>query len=232
MTILFDKKIKFCAVDESMIKVWPHPKPANHFMPEEYKKLERHRDKDLHKPTLKTCMPFLDAMTAGYIIPFDQDYIINPTETEFNIMPANKEEGDTGYHSKIQAPDKWQHLTREYAGKFISKWLIITPPGYSCLFCQPMNRFGEDRFIIINGIVDTDTYINVINFPFILTKRDKQFLIKKGEPMVQVMPFKRDSWKMWSGFYYEKRHTDTFSLLNSEFVDRYKKMFWHKKSFK
>ena len=47
MTILFDKKIKFCAVDESMIKVWPHPKPANHFMPEEYKKLERHRDKDL-----------------------------------------------------------------------------------------------------------------------------------------------------------------------------------------
>ena len=42
-----------------------------------------------------------------------------------------------------------------------------------------MNRL-EPRFEIIAGVVDTDTYINLINFPFILHKRDKQFLIKKG----------------------------------------------------
>jgi hypothetical protein len=94
-----------------------------------------------------------------------------------------------------------------------------------------MNRL-EPRFEIIAGVVDTDVYLNVINFPFILHKRDEQFLIKKGEPMVQVVPFKRESWKMWSGFYFEKLHAKTIRLLNSKFMDRYKQMFWSKKSFK
>ena len=232
MTI-FNKKIKFCAVNSDMVKIWPPPKPANHFIPEEYKKLERHKRGNLHNPTIKTCMPFLDAMTAGYIIPFDQDYIVDPTEKEFSVTPSNKEKDDIGFHDKIQVPEKWHHKTGEQAGKFINKWLITTPPGYSCLFTQPINRYGgEDRFLLINGIVDTDSYISVINFPFILLKRDKQFLIKKGEPMVQVFPFKRDPWKMWSGFYVEKKHRFTETLLNSKFIDRYKKMFWHKKSFR
>ena len=50
--------------------------------------------------------------------------------------------------------------------------------------------------------------------------------------MVQVIPFKRQSWKMWSGFYYEKRHSKVSSFLNSEWIDRYKKYFWSKKSYK
>jgi len=232
MTIFFDNKIKFCPVDKEMAKVWPHPKPANHFIPEEYKKLERHKDGNLHTPTIKTCMPFLDAMGSGYIIPFDQDYIIDPTEKEFSVTPANREKNDIGYHDKVQVPKEWHNKTGEYAGKFINKWLITTPPGYSCLFTQPMNRFGEDRFLLINGVVDTDTYINTINFPFILIKRDKQFLIKKGDPMAQVIPFKRESWKMSTEFYFEKKHMATRNLLNSKFIDRYKKMFWYKKSFK
>jgi len=229
---MFDKEIKFCPINQAMEKVWPHPKPASHFIPQEYKKLERHKRGNLLNPTVKTCMPFLDAMTAGYVIPFDQDYLIDPTEKEFSVTPANKEKNDIGFHDKIQAPKEWHHRTGEYAGKFINKWLITTPSGYSCLFTQPMNRLGEDRFFIIDGIVDTDTYIHTINFPFILLKRDKQFLIKKGEPMVQVIPFKRESWKMSSEFYFEKKHQATINMLLSKFVDRYKKMFWHKKSFK
>jgi hypothetical protein len=94
-----------------------------------------------------------------------------------------------------------------------------------------MNRV-EDRFDIIPGVVDTDSYINVINFPFILRKRNEQFLLKKGDPIVQVIPFKRESWKSWSGFYYEKLHGKTINLVNSLFFDKYKKLFWKKKSYK
>ena len=232
MTIFFDNKIKFCPVDKEMAEVWPHPKPASNAIPEEYKKLEKFHKGDLKAATAKACMPFLDAMAAGYIIPFEQDYLIDPTEKEFSLTPANRKKDDISYHDKIQAPKEWHHKVGEYAGKFINKWLITTPPGYSCLFTQPMNRLGEDRFLLINAIVDTDTYINTINFPFILLKRDKQFLIKKGEPCVQVIPFKRETWKMSSDFYKEEKHAATINLLNSEFIDRYKKMFWHKKSFK
>ena len=38
---MFNKKITFCAIRKEMLEVWPHPKPASRFIPEEYKKLER-----------------------------------------------------------------------------------------------------------------------------------------------------------------------------------------------
>ena len=229
---MLENKIKFIATNKDFLKIWPHPKPASRFIPDAYKKLERFKDNNMHVPTLKTCVPFLDSLTAGYIIPFDQDYLIDPIENEFSITPASREQNDFGYHSKAQLPKEWHKKSGEQAGKFNNKWLIKTPPGSSCLFTQPMNRYGEDRFKIIDGIVDTDTYTNTINFPFILNKRDKQFLIKKGDPMVQVIPFKRESWKMWSGFYYEKKHGQTVGLLLSIWVDKYKRFFWNKKSFK
>ena len=50
--------------------------------------------------------------------------------------------------------------------------------------------------------------------------------------MIQVIPFKRESWKMWAGFYLEKLHLKTINLLNSEWLDRYKKNFWQKKSYR
>jgi len=228
---MINKKIIFCATQEHMKDIWPNPQPASRFIPQEYKKLERHLGGNLHDPTLKTCVPFLDSLTMGYIIPFDQDYLVDPTENDFSVTPANKEELQFGYHHKAQLPKEWHKLSGQNAGKFVNKWLIKTPPGYSCLFTKPMNRV-EDRFDIIPGVVDTDNYINVINFPFILKKRNEQFLIKKGEPMVQVVPFKRESWRMWSGFYFEKAHSKVLSLLSSEWVDRYKRMFWKKKSYR
>ena len=214
-----------------MLDVWPHPQPASRFIPDEYKKLKRFKENNLHSPTVKTCVPFLDSLTMGYIIPFDQDYLIDPIEDDFAVTPANKEQNDFGFHNQTQLPEEWKETTGKNAGKFHNKWLIKTAPGYSCLFIKPMNRI-ETRFDIIAGVVDTDTYINTINFPFILNKRDQQFLIKKGEPMVQVIPFKRESWKMWSGFYLEKAHSKVLSMINSEWMDSYKKMFWKKKSYK
>ena len=50
--------------------------------------------------------------------------------------------------------------------------------------------------------------------------------------MVQVVPYKRESWKMWSGFYFEKAHSKVVSILSTMWVDKYKKMFRSKKSFK
>ena len=228
---MFSKKITFCAINENMLDVWPHPEPASKFIPEEYKKLKRFKDNNLHSPTVKTCMPFLDSLTAGYIMPFDQDYLVDPVEDDFSVTPANREQNDFGYHNQTQLPEEWKKTTGNNAGKFHNKWLIKTPPGYSCLFIKPMNRL-ESRFEIIAGIVDTDTYINTINFPFILHKRDEQFVIKKGEPMVQIIPFKRESYKMWSGFYLEKLHSKTLNFLSSKWSDKYKTMFWSKKSYK
>ncbi len=227
---MFENKIKFVATDGNMKDIWPNPKPASRFIPEEYKKLKRFKDDNLHNPTVKTCVPFLDSLILGYIIPFDQDYLVDPVENDFSVTPANKN-ASSEFHDKEQLPKEWQKISGKKVGKFMNKWLIKTPPGYSCLFVQPMNRM-EERFDIIPGVVDTDTYLNLINFPYFLKKRDEQFLFKRGEPMVQVIPFKRESWKMWAGFYYEKAHSKIINILNNEWMDRYKKYFWSKKSFK
>ena len=228
---MFNIKVTFCATDKNMVDIWPHPKPASRFIPDEYKKLKRFKDNNLHNPTVKTCIPFLDSLTMGYIMPFDQDYLVDPVGDDFSVTPANREKEDFGFHNQTQLPEKWHKVTGANAGKFINKWLIKTPPGYSCLFIHPMNRL-EERFKIIEGVVDTDTYTNVVHFPFILQKRDEQFIIKKGEPMIQIIPFKRESYKMWSGFYMEKLHSKTLNLMNSKYIDRYKSFFWRKKVYK
>ena len=158
---MINKKIIFCATDESMVDIWPHPQPASRFIPQEYKKLKSFDKDNMHVSTLKLCMPFLDSLTMGYIIPFDQDYLVDPTEDDFSVTPANREPGDFGFHPRTQLPEEWEKTSGKNAGKFHNKWLIKTKPGYSCLFVKPMNRL-EPRFDIIAGVVDTDSYINTI----------------------------------------------------------------------
>ena len=124
--------------------------------------------------------------------------------------------------------DAWLNINVDDS-KIINPFSMVLPPGYSVLFCPLINR-PEPRFTVLSGIVD-EGYDLPTNFPIVLRKKGT-WLLKKGEPIVGVIPFKRESWKMWSGFYIEKLHSKTLNLLNSEWVDRYKNRFWNKKSFK
>jgi len=227
---MFDKKIEFVIINKEMEGIWPKPTPAMHSIPTEYKKLKRFISDDLHKGTVKTCVPFLDAMTFGYMLYFDQDYMVDPIGDDFSITPADKEHME--YHSNFQVPPEWHSTVGSAAGKIINKWLIKTPPGYSCLFINPLNHLLNNKIKFLSGVVDTDSYINNINFPFIVLDKTKQFILKKGDPMIQVIPFKREPWKMWSGFYLEKLHSKTHNMIRTGWVDKYKRLFWKKKSYK
>ena len=115
----------------------------------------------------------------------------------------------------------------------MNPWIIKTPPGYSCLFVPPLNN-TDDRFFIIPGIVDTDTFPNEINFPIVING-DKyptlDTLFKKGTPYVQIIPFKRDKWKMkiTGKNTEEMRKEKTFYGLSLLHI--YKNKFWNKKSW-
>ena len=117
--------------------------------------------------------------------------------------------------------------------KILNPWIIKTPPGYSCLFVPPLNNI-DDRFSIIPGIVDTDTFSNEINFPIVING-DKyptlDTIIKKGTPYVQVIPFKRDKWKMkiTGKNTEEMRKGKTFYGLS--LLHTYKNKFWNKKKW-
>ena len=49
------------------------------------------------------------------------------------------------------------------------------------------------------GIVDTDKYVAPVNFPFVINDPKFEGLISKGTPIAQIIPFKRNSWKMKIG---------------------------------
>ena len=103
---MLENEIKFIASDREFVEVWPHPKPSSRFIPEDYKKLEKFNHGNMHDETIKGCIPFLDSLTAGYIIPFDQDYLIDPADETFTITPANREQQDTpkSLREKVTSP--------------------------------------------------------------------------------------------------------------------------------
>ena len=55
----------------------------------------------------------------------------------------------------------------------------------------------ESPVIPLVGLVDSDEYTNVINFPFIhveLQRGGKVFMLPAGTPICQMIPVKRDNW--------------------------------------
>jgi len=205
------------------------PKPAIHFIPDWYKKMETSFPKERTPeslPTIKKCIPVLDAITAGYII-------VSPCDVYISIK-----DGEPSYNSKIPNliaghPRKqgYKHPAANNFNfpKWTNPWAIKTPKGYSCLFIPPMHN-PNPYFTVLEGIVDTDNYFSNVNFPFVLKDPTLEFLIPAGTPIVQVIPFKRDVWK---SKFSDNRESpiDNGKYLDSHFFDRYKRLFWNRKSY-
>ncbi|TIP24290.1 MAG: hypothetical protein E5X67_29795 [Mesorhizobium sp.] len=140
--------------------------------------------------TVKRCMPFLDAMTTGWILPLAATVRLEIKDGgsavdagwEFDrVMVSNHGAHQVAGNPKEPAPPC----------KFHNYWSIRTPPGWSCLFLPPLNRPAQP-FECVAGIVDTDTYAAHIHFPFFATAPDGLYVIEKATPLVQVIPFRRE----------------------------------------
>jgi hypothetical protein len=142
--------------------------------------------------TIKRCMPFVDALTQGYIM-------VTPAEINFEVDATG---GSVTHHSEflktvpvmVDAHPVYQlkgapEATR-VALKFMMHWVIKTPPGWSTLFVPLLNR-ENPHFDVFSGLVDTDRYDAVVNLPFFLKVKGKRFTLPKGTPICQLIPIKR-----------------------------------------
>ncbi len=246
---MFDNIIEFISHKDYVDFKEDYPTPIKLNIPEWYKKL----DHTIAEKTVKGCMPFLDTLTTGYLLKVAQDYGFKfnnqneKSERTFEWHPPQLDElpilkrSLNFTFSKPQVHPGQQikgspHLTTNKNMpilKIMNPWIIKTPPGYSCLFVPPLNN-TDDRFSIIPGIVDTDTFPNEINFPIIMNG-DKHpnldTVIKKGTPFVQVIPFKREPWKMKikSCTTQEIEKGKMFYML--KLLHIYKNKFWRKKKW-
>lgn len=230
MDIIFTDKYQLGDVIET-------PKPASAWIPEWYKNIESYPnggkipslDGKYASSTVKKCMPVFDSITAGYIITSPADVYVRQVDGQpyYNWSGYDSIQ----FHSAIQT--KGHPATKDGfdSPKWINPWGIKTPKGYSVLFVQPFHR--ESVFTILPGVVDTDTYTNPVNFPFVLNDPKFEGMIPAGTPIAQVIPFKRDSWKMKLGGAEEvKEQNKIISKMETVYYDKYKRFWWNRKEYK
>ncbi len=173
--------------------VVPPPVPAKTFLPDWFRKLPAVDASKLSTSdsglTIKRCMPFLDAMTAGWIIRLAATVRMETADGGKTVNCAwDFDRTLVSNHGSHQVAGNPREPSPPC--KFHNYWTVRTPPGWSCLFVQPLNR-PNGIFEIVSGVVDTDTYAAEIHFPFFATGEDGLHVIEKGAPLVQVIPFER-----------------------------------------
>ena len=221
--------------DAHLLSVIPNPIPAIKAAPDYFRQVKPQSDNHPSSGTVKRCVPFLDALSAGFIIPIWCDVYVFARNGELSIdFPPNFPQPETlGSHSSAQIP-KHPLANKPYGNvpmKWINPWVIETEPGVSCIFTPPLNHM-ETRFKLLDGVVDTDTYYNNINFPFLWTGGDGEFFIAKGTPLVQVIPFRRESHELEiSATDLDKRKSVT-STLGTKLKNGYRDELWHGKKSK
>lgn len=214
------------------------PVPAVRNLPEWYKKLRPTQDNEklAHFPngttnsTVKWCNPFGDALQAGYHLLLSHDVFVTGDAGSKEFVWHAGGDSIISTHSKKQiSKDLIPEGFDEQPFKFENIFEINTPKGYSCLIIHPLNR-GDLPFLTLAGIVETDSYDLPVNLPFLI-KENFTGIIPSGTPIAQIIPLKRDSWKMGFGEFDADRANRNLEKLRSKLSRSYKKMFWQRKEW-
>jgi hypothetical protein len=206
--------------------------PAKRHIPDWYKKVEVAKFPNARSPlvkTVKNCMPFLDALTTGYIIETTQDLRVT-IENGQSVFQWNVKSDDVLYIAKRDThyvPTPTGYYEDAYVWSLPN--VIKSPKSYSLLLTHPLNR-TDLPFFSLSGIMDADSGVGSGNYPFFL-KEGFEGIIPTGTPIVQVIPFKRENW--------EGEHSESLNkviqkqtfLTNRVFKDWYKNSLWRKKNY-
>lgn len=234
------KKINFFPSIKTAEIAGIEPKPSIKFLPDWYKdipplindakKLSFLPGSGSPNVTIKKCIPFLDAMTIGYMAVLEDDILVE----KLNGFPyiswrANQEVLITDHaveqYNGIPIPEGYSSAVF----KWNNNWTIELPAGYSAFFTHPNNRL-DLPFYTLSGVVDCDQYNVPVQFPFII-KDSFNGIIKSGTPICQIIPFKRESWKSVRDKHNQEKGYLNQRIFNRTFISSYKKNYWSKKSF-
>lgn len=212
--------------------VFNNPKPAKNYIPNWYKQTPLTYDSHPTSQTLKRCVPFLDGLTTGYIAELWCDILVEtkPDGSKTfswhtpELIPIEQRPMDSTMLLPTPAGHSQQRLT------WLIPYFMKTPKGYSSLITHPLNRF-DLPFTTMSAVVDTDGIMHTGRLPFFI---DNNFegIIKKGTPIYQIIPFKREDWLSKEDndqLVKEGRKNHRISTLS--FSGWYKKNKWVKKNY-
>ena len=213
------------------------PVPASSLLPEWYKNQSSYDD--FGNPTIKRCLPIFDAMSFGYFLVSQSDITVDSTNPGGLVVTSDNDfnrelfsQHDLQQYDKYPIPSGYHsHVLRIHP-----MWSVQTPKDYSALFINPVNN-GSKNVNAIAGLIDTDNFISDGHLSFFV-KENTIFKIKKGTPLVQVLPIKRESWQSLEMSVQEYKDAKNAQdgagiMVNGEHqLGGYKKIFHVQKSFK
>ena len=197
--IFFNKKNKKLFLKYGNEYDWMPPViPTKNIIPEWYKNIVPVNTSNINslpiQLNIKSCIPFLDTLTSGYIMQLPMDLAVKIDDQGFPIITwSDNDTSIVNIRDGKEAPGL--PTPQGYSPThfvWTTRCVIELPDGYSCLITHPLNRY-DLPFITLSGIIDADAILHQGNIPFYI-KSGFEGIIKAGTPMFQIILFKRENW--------------------------------------
>lgn len=136
-----------------------------------------------------------------FVVDYNRDYsldnldkIVAYCKENYLLIEELQDNYVVGGHPAAQT--RGSGFDDKMAFKFKVDFLITTPKGTSTYWLDPF-LFNNPYFHAWQGIIDTDSFnqLTTNNMCIFYPKADNSFIIPKGTPIVQVVPFVRYPWK-------------------------------------
>jgi hypothetical protein len=190
--------------EEWAIRKYAPIEPAKNFLPKAFKDMPTYIRKEQHGidsvKTVRSCPGIIDYCSAGFVIPAwcDIELIPSPNGESVNIRYSHTK-FNQGWHPKEQLQNLLANkFTVRTAIKLDNPWKMWAAEGYGLLY-QPMYYYDDTRnWEALPAWVDGDLG-NIVSPINIMLKENKYTLIKMGEPLIQIIPIKREPITAYTG---------------------------------
>lgn len=174
------------------------PKRSNKFIPKWWQDMP---GQSVDHGTVKSCPSFVDYFNQGFVMPAwtDAKVSYNQEKDYWNVKePEYTSDDRKSYEWTIHSHDQFlNHVDIEMFGKkptiifkANSPWRIITKPGWSVMQLPLFYHFDND-LVAMPGIIDTEIQ-HQINVQMLYFGDGKEITVKRGDPLVQYIPFRKD----------------------------------------
>lgn len=175
--------------------------------------------KDLsYQLTARQCPSLNSFLKYGYVISAWCDIEISFEDDQVFIKYSNLD-----YHHDVHTENQYQQMLGDQFNvrlviKINNPWHIKTMDGYSC-FWMPI-YYTNKNYQALPAILDTDIGLN--DCPINLAFFEKKYtLIKMGEPLVRIIPFRREPIEAVSRKYNSKDNNRFLNILGLNGLSRY-----------
>lgn len=184
--------------------------------------------------SFKSCPALLDIFLNGY-------YLTTPCDITFYKDPNNNflvAKTEPGYENFIGEREPMNGFAVPYGYEeqhfhWYPNWGVRLEKGYSAIFISPINRY-DLPFISTAGIIDSDMLEIPGLVPFFL-RENFSGLVPAGTPYLQIIPFKREKWKMELDYPEQEKMVEiknkAAKLLRTNENGQYRKYLWQRKVY-